>query len=501
MAAPEMLPPSRWWGHVPSPPEAAGLEADFQDDDPLPGGAPSAAEPEPDAAAAGALTLALRLERPLVEPGRPLFALATVQAAPGGRPGEPPRQATDLVLVLDVSGSMEGQKLAALKKAAGAVVDQAGPEDRVALVAFNHAAGRRQKLGVMTAAGKQAAADAASRLVAAGGTDIAGGLAVGLQIMQARRQRNPVAALLLLTDGQDERARGAFPRLLQQAAAAGCAIYAFGIGEDHDSGLLQSLAEQARTPYTFIQDAAAMVSAFAGLSGGLSSVVAQRVALRLRCEAELLAAHTPFDILRQGCELTVRIPDFFAGERRDVLLELQLPAAGARQRLPVLQAELDYADLLAGTPVRLPAVRLEAELRGPAEPETEPDAEVADQRDRVEAAQVLERAMALSDAGDVRAAQELLRAQEEKVGARASALCRALTVDLAGARRRMQDGIAWQAGRASVADAVQMHAVQRCTTTGGTARGVYCSAAQRLCIARAASLEDAGALPGEAGGV
>merc|ERR1719476_1013029 len=133
--------------------------------------------------------------------------------------------------------------------------------------------------------------------------------------MEARRQRNKVSAILLLTDGVDRSTRGLIPGLLRRAAAANCAVYAFGFGRDHDAALLSQIAEQAQTPFTFVEDTDKIREAFAGTVGGLSSIVAQKVELALKCHVPLKTIHTAFPVMRaSSTEATVTIPDMFASE-------------------------------------------------------------------------------------------------------------------------------------------------------------------------------------------
>merc|ERR1719284_1342427 len=106
----------------------------------------------------------------------------------------------------------------------------------------------------MTTEGRDAAKAAASQLTAGGGTSIAAGLNVALSVMEQRRQRNKVSAIMLLTDGQDGSTRHRLPELMQRAAQANCAVYAFGFGSDHDAALLSDIAERAQTPFTFVEE-------------------------------------------------------------------------------------------------------------------------------------------------------------------------------------------------------------------------------------------------------
>merc|ERR1711988_964954 len=127
--------------------------------------------------------------------------------------------------------------------------------------------------------------------------------------MEQRRYRNKVSAILLLTDGKDGSTRSRIPELLRRAAAANCAVYAFGFGADHDAALLSEIAEQAHTPFTFVEETDKIREAFAGTVGGLTSIVAQRVELTLKCQVQLKALHTSFTLRRPSDqEAVVTIP-------------------------------------------------------------------------------------------------------------------------------------------------------------------------------------------------
>merc|ERR1719191_1439043 len=127
--------------------------------------------------------------------------------------------------------------------------------------------------------------------------------------MERRRQRNKVAAILLLTDGVDWSTRGRIPELLRRAAAANCAVYAFGFGRDHDAALLSEIAEQAQTPFTFVEDTEKIREAFAGAVGGLTSIVAQKVELSIKCQVPLKTVNTSFSVARPSDrEAVVTIP-------------------------------------------------------------------------------------------------------------------------------------------------------------------------------------------------
>jgi hypothetical protein len=77
---------------------------------------------------------------------------------------------------------------------------------------------------------------------ASGGTYIGCGLEKGIQIFTSRQTKNPVSALLLLTDGQDNDKHD-YSQLMQ-TFSEDAVCYTFGYGSDHSPSLLAKLAEQ-----------------------------------------------------------------------------------------------------------------------------------------------------------------------------------------------------------------------------------------------------------------
>lgn len=478
----------------------------FNDDDqleamPAAAAAIAQAEPEPDTSIEGPLVLSTRIEYKALPVGQTqdVFGLVTIQAGASEAPSaaeEPRRQPMDIISVLDISGSMRGDKMSQVQDATRFIIEQADPKDRLGLVAFNSTASRVLRLRKMNAEGKNDGNVAALRLVANGGTSIAAGLDMALSVMEQRRERNKVSAILLLTDGQDGSTRSQLPRLLQRAAAANVAIYAFGFGANHDAALLAEIAEQAQTPFTFVEDTDKIREAFAGAVGGLSSIVAQRVVLTLRSQVPLKAVHTPFPLQQTEHEATVTIPDMFAMERRDILVELAVPAdEGGAVRTVLLEASARYTDLRREVLVQTAPVIMEAERVEEPQPEAEPDEEVSAQRERVEVTRALQDAAQASDQGQFDEALRVIDTCDKhmKAAKNTTPIRAALGLELDDARQRMRSRQTWeQGGRAETKDATQMHKMQRCTNTTEASgprvqkmsKQMYISPAQTSLIAR-----------------
>ncbi|KAI5446047.1 hypothetical protein KIW84_014042 [Lathyrus oleraceus] len=176
------------------------------------------------------------------------------------------RAPVDLVTVLDISGSMAGTKLALLKRAMGFVIQNLGTNDRLSVIVFSSTARRLFPLCKMTDSGRQQALQAVNSLVANGGTNIAGGMRKGAKIMEDRKEKNPVANIILLSDGQDNYTVGSSGNdqpqpnyhLLLPISISGrdnsgfqIPVHAFGFGADHDASSMHSISEISGGTFTF----------------------------------------------------------------------------------------------------------------------------------------------------------------------------------------------------------------------------------------------------------
>merc|ERR1711988_1230536 len=97
---------------------------------------------------------------------------------------------------------------------------------------------------------------------------------------------------------------GQIQSLVDRARAAQCSLYAFGFGEDHDTTVLNAIAESAQTPFTYVERLDTIKNVFAGAVNGLMSVAAQGIELRILPEngCKLTAIHTHFVHRREDDE-------------------------------------------------------------------------------------------------------------------------------------------------------------------------------------------------------
>ncbi len=146
----------------------------------------------------------------------------------------------DVLIVLDQSGSMQGQKWDQARAAVSYVLKHLNPQDRFNAIVFS--TGYRiyaKTLQPVSEADK--AAQWVNGLDAEGGTDINGALTTALSMVNPDRQ----TIVLFLTDGLPTEGLTNPKDILtnvQKAATPNLRVFTFGVGDDVDTFLLDSLS-------------------------------------------------------------------------------------------------------------------------------------------------------------------------------------------------------------------------------------------------------------------
>ncbi|CAO2145086.1 unnamed protein product [Urochloa humidicola] len=237
------------------------------------------------------------------------------------------REGLDLVAVLDVSGSMGGEKIDSMIRALKFVIMKLTPADRLSIVTFHSSADRLNNLQSMTQAVQDELKEKVDKLSAGGGTDIKAGLDLGLAILADRVHTEArTANIFLMSDGQTS----GDPRQVNPGEVS---VYTFGFGRGTDHQLLTDLAKKSvGGTYSSVPDGTNLSAPFAQLLGGLLTVVAQDVRLTLTPKTDdddldtmTVAAGTDYTQTTDAKgKITIKFGTLFAGEARKVAINFTL---------------------------------------------------------------------------------------------------------------------------------------------------------------------------------
>ncbi|CAM8998939.1 unnamed protein product [Rhodiola kirilowii] len=230
------------------------------------------------------------------------------------------RAPIDLVTVLDVSGSMMGEKMQMMRRAMRLVISSLGSQDRLSIVAFSAVPKRLLPFKRMTQSGQRAARAIVDRLECSQGSCVSDALRKASKVLEDRRERNPVSTIILLSDGQDDSPESQRP------------------------APLPSHRSTTRFAHVEIPVNSPSDGTFAKWVGGLLSVVIQDLKIVLGSSpAEITAVYCSdrqAPLLRSS---TVALGDLYAEEERELLVELRVPVAAVRLE-KVLTVKCSYKD-------------------------------------------------------------------------------------------------------------------------------------------------------------
>ncbi len=157
----------------------------------------------------------------------------------------------DVLIVLDQSGSMAGEKWDQARAAVGYILENLNPEDRFNVVVFSTGS-RIYANTLQPPAEGAAAARWVNSLEAIGGTDINGALLRALGMADPER----ATVLLFVTDGLPTEGETAIDRILENVRAEApqnVRLFSFGVGDDVDAFLLDRLAQENRGTSAYVR--------------------------------------------------------------------------------------------------------------------------------------------------------------------------------------------------------------------------------------------------------
>lgn len=302
------------------------------------------------------------------------------------------RLPVNLALVLDVSGSMAGEKLQRAQEAARWVARALGPQDRISLVTFS------ADVRVAREPGPPGAPEVLDALIdalqAGGGTNLSGGWAEGLAQVRRSLLARGTNRVVLITDGEAnhgvvEPARlAAMCAAARQDAQAPVSTSTLGVGVEFNEDLLLGMALDGGGAFHYARSAEALGPALQEEFSDLGQLVAQNVVLELRLapwvrRVEQLTTH-PCDREDPSQVITVRVGDIVADGWRKVGWNLivdasqasaELTAAGrASGELPLVSCNLRWFDLTGDQPaLRELSLRAGLPLAGSAPASEDPE--------------------------------------------------------------------------------------------------------------------------------
>jgi len=253
------------------------------------------------------------------------------------------REPMAFTAVLDVSGSMRGEKIQAAREAVRQAVRRLHDADLFSLVTFANKARTVLKPTRVDAHLRQEVEGILHQVNPGGRTALCNGLEAGIEALLAGPQETNL--VLLLSDGQANVGETDLEKVGQRAFDAcqgGITTSTLGVGRDYNEALMVEIATQGGGRFYHVLHAHQIVPYVAGELGEVSALAARDVALHLSLPAGTglqpfslaytVAASSPVEGSAQS---VVSLGDIPVDTQLEVVLRLLLPPQSAGSRLPI----------------------------------------------------------------------------------------------------------------------------------------------------------------------
>lgn len=247
----------------------------------------------------------------------------------------------NLVLVIDRSGSMSGNRIEKVKEALIALSKKLAPDDLVSIVTYSSDAsvcleGTRAK-------NCEAIESAINRIKTGGSTNLNAGLMLGYKLAQQSFDKKRSNRVILLTDGIANRGT-TDPETIAKASKGfndeGIGLSTIGLGTNFNQVLLRDLADAGRGAIHFIADAKDIRKVFVDEFDSLLSPSASDLTLTIRVpKGERLPKIFGYEPVKQGSSYQIPLENMSYGATQIVVGKWNSKSKAS------LQIELAYKDV------------------------------------------------------------------------------------------------------------------------------------------------------------
>ncbi len=354
------------------------------------------------------VTLSSTPERKVVAADQPTELIVRVRLSAESIPSVK-RPPINLALVVDTSGSMQGEPLAAARAACATLVGKLAPGDRVSVVAFGSSAEVLVPSTVLAKDNVAALKQKIAAMQARGTTNMTEGLALGLAEAQKGMQASGINRIVLLGDGVPNDPASTLS-YASSAHASGVPITSLGLGVEFDETLMNQVAQRSGGSFHFIDEPQQVAKVFEKEVTRLERVVAQGGWLELTPGPGVAVTRVlGLAGSHVGRAFRVQIGQLSEGQVRDLMVELTVAAHHDGANIELADAVFHYQDAVQDKGgrkleefVSLSASKDAGALAEGRNPAVEHEAT------RIRVADMIVRSIALARGGDVPGARKLL---------------------------------------------------------------------------------------------
>ena len=363
------------------------------------------------------------------------------------------RTPANVAIVLDRSGSMDGEKIIQAREAAMIAVGMLDERDIVSIVTYS------DTVSVLVPATRVTKKSYLYRKIesifAAGSTALFAGVSKGADEVSKFFERSKVNRVILLSDGLANVGPDspmALGNLGESLKRTGISVTTIGLGLGYNEDLMVMLAQRSDGNHAFVENYNDLTRIFQYEFSDILSVVAQDVKIQVTCPAGVV----PLRMLGREAEIIgnkvyTSISQIYSSQEKYLLLELDIPGGREGTQADIARIDIEYGDMQSRRIDSLSSVMQVSYTRSKDTVEGSKDKETLVEAAKQIATERTEEAIRLRDQGEVEKAQRLLEENADYLDKEAKALESEELEDLGGTNRAdaaaVEDDADWGANR------------------------------------------------------
>jgi len=268
----------------------------------------------------------------------------------------------DLICVIDISGSMHGEKIELVKESLKILIDMMDKNDRLALILFENQSTISFDLNYITDNVKKTLIDKINSITAHGGTNILSGLEKAVEILKADKKTtedNRISSIILLSDGcdnySDEIGLGESLKKLTKGSGLCFTLHTFGYGYDHDPKIMNKLASIRDGSFFLVEDYNKVAEYFVSVLGGCISVISNKADLNVKllndkCKiVKTFGEDNLYSYELKPSYFKTSMLQFICGKEYTFVLEININEKNINIGDELLEVEFTYEDIIQKT--------------------------------------------------------------------------------------------------------------------------------------------------------
>ena len=278
------------------------------------------------------------------------------------------RVSADLICVIDVSGSMRGEKIYQVKESLKILVDMMDIKDRISLILFDQFAKLYYDLNYLNENNKSQLKNLIDKIEAKGGTNIASGLEIAVEILKKEKKNTDInegrsSSVILLSDGcdnfMDDVQLGEKLKSLTKGEGLSFTLNTFGYGYDHDPKIMNRLANLRDGSFFLVEDYQKVGEYFVSVLGGCISMVSKNAELEVKllnnkCKmVKIFGENNLYSHELDDLTFKNKMLQFITGKDYTFVLEIQIDESSVNPGDELLDLNFTYDDILTKEKITL----------------------------------------------------------------------------------------------------------------------------------------------------